>query len=341
MIAGNASQGVWVRADHATLEDNRIGVKETPAGLAALPNSEGVLVDFGIDDARIGGAGHGNVIAANGLDGVDLSGGQGHVVAANVIGAPGLANGGNGIIVNSTQTTIGGAAAGDANRVLSNRDNGVSINADGDTVQGNRVGEGPGTGHGDAGISLFGNNNQVLANVATNNGRAGIEVAGGTGNALVSNSTCANTGLGIDLDPAGITANDRGDGDTGANKLVNFPVVDNATANGGQTAITWQIERGLPNTTFQVEFFSAAACPAPPAVPAPVRNAEAPLGTVTVTTNANGNTTDANRNPGPVTTTVPFAVAPGQIVTATATQVLSTSPLTLGSTSELADCQLV
>ena len=68
--------------------------------------------------------------------------------------------------------------------------------------------------------------------IAFNNG-PGIVVASGADNAVTRNSIFGNTGLGIDLGPTGPTPNDPGDIDSGANDLLNFPVLTSATPNGG------------------------------------------------------------------------------------------------------------
>jgi hypothetical protein len=53
----------------------------------------------------------------------------------------------------------------------------------------------------------------------------GVNVTVGTGNALLGNQIHSNTLLGINLGAAGVTANDVGDADAGANNLQNFPVL--------------------------------------------------------------------------------------------------------------------
>ena len=59
---------------------------------------------------------------------------------------------------------------------------------------------------------------------------AGIRVNSGTGHGILGNSIFANAELGIDLGPGGVTANDAGDGDAGANNLQNFPVLTYAVS---------------------------------------------------------------------------------------------------------------
>ena len=94
-----------------------------------------------------------------------------------------------------------------------------------------------------------------------------------------------------------MTANDAGDGDTGANNLQNFPVLA-AAAGGVQGTLNT-----TPNTVFRIEFFGNTACDAS-------GNGEGGtlLGATTVLTDALG------------TAAIPlFNVATGQFVTATAT----------------------
>jgi len=82
---------------------------------------------------------------------------------------------------------------------------------------------------------------------------------------LYANSIHSNTGLGIDLgggteDGNGVTANDTGDGDAGANDLLNYPAINQFTASGS-TSVSYDITLDLPvsGNGYRIEFFSTAS----------------------------------------------------------------------------------
>jgi uncharacterized repeat protein (TIGR01451 family) len=103
--------------------------------------------------------------------------------------------------------------------------------------------------------------------------------------------------------PAGVTANDLGDADSGPNHLQNFPTLLSATSAGENTTITGTLN-STANTTFEVEFFSNTACDA-----SGFGEGENFLGSASLTTDASGN----------VAFTEAFPEQPGQFITATAT----------------------
>ena len=85
---------------------------------------------------------------------------------------------------------------------------------------------------------------------------------GGLGNTFLSNSIFSNGGLGIDLFPNGVTPNDAGDGDTGANNLQNFPDIVSAQLGVfGNLEVQYSVDSATGNSTYplRVEFFKADA----------------------------------------------------------------------------------
>jgi hypothetical protein len=117
----------------------------------------------------------------------------------------------------------------------------------------------------------------VAPNVVAFNTGAGVSVASGTGNDIQQNSIYGNTGLGIDLGGDGVTANDAGDGDTGANNLQNFPSITVAHSSGlVQGAIS-----STPASTFVIRLYVSPSC-------VPGTEAKTALGTVVANTDGSG-----------------------------------------------------
>ena len=146
-------------------------------------------------------------------------------------------------------------------------------------------------------------------NVIRFNAQIGVRIESATQNAILNNRISDNGLLGIDLEGDGVTLNDSGDADTGANGRQNFPVLTSAT-DGVEGTLN-----STPNTTFTVAFFGNTACDG-----STHGEGATPLGSIFVTTDGTGNAT------------IPFfAAAPGQSVTSTAT-----SPA--NNTSEFSAC---
>ncbi|HVE87034.1 MAG TPA: right-handed parallel beta-helix repeat-containing protein, partial [Myxococcales bacterium] len=171
-----------------------------------------------------------------------------------------------------------------------------------------------------AAANLIGDTPAGDGNLIAYNGMAGVYVSSGSKNAIRHNSISSNANLGIDLGAMGVTANDYGDGDSGANMLQNFPLLRNPRQSGFFTLIDWR-EISTPFTTFTIEFFSSSACD-----PSTYGEGQRYLGQASSTTDATGYT--------PVVTTALPAVPTGYSITATATD-------PNGNTSELAHCELV
>ena len=351
LISGNLADGIRVELDAGTaaVRGNYIGTNA--AGTAALPNAnDGVNVRSGGNTIGGDAAGQGNLLSGNADDGIEFNGAgaTGNVVQGNLIGtdASGLArlgNGSDGIEIEGADgNTIGTAGAG-GNVVSGNTSDGIEVvprlltgspadPATQNVIRNNLVGVGrdgaTALGNGVAGVNIAGDFNTVggtaagQGNVIARNTLDGVFVEGGVGNAVRGNSIYLNGGLGIDLAPDGVTANDAGDADAGPNGLQNHPVITSAVTNTGGTGTVVQGTLGAaPNTAFTVDLYSS-----PAADPSGRGEGQTFLGSVNVTTDAAGAA-------GFSFTTAP-AVAAGHVVTATATAAASGTATTAGDTSE-------
>ncbi len=108
-----------------------------------------------------------------------------------------------------------------------------------------------------------------------------------------------------------------GDGDTGANDLQNFPVLNRVSRFGSSTLVEGTVNSS-PNTGLRIQFFSSAACD-----PLGFGEGQSLMGETTVTTDDMGNAAFA--------AALPTAVSSGSWITATATN-------PNGSTSEFSQC---
>ncbi len=212
--------------------------------------------------------------------GIELRTGGGNVIERNFIGTSvgGTADQGNALdgvlIVNSAGNTVGGTTTAKRNVISGNNRYGVEIinsTSTGNVVQGNFIGTNA-AGTGALGNSLRG----VLVSGALSNSIGGTAAGAGnkiafngqnfvrvtgtaTSNRILRNSIFTNTGIGIDLNGNGATANDTNDSDTGPNKRQNFPVMTSAVLSGANRNITYSVPSIAPNSTFpiRVEFFIA------------------------------------------------------------------------------------
>ena len=297
------------------------------AGTAASGNLNGVFVN-GANTTTVGGttAADRNIISGSnpgGNQGIQISGTvtgnvvKGNYIGTNAAGTAAVPNGGDGIkVVSSTNTVIGGTTALEANVIAGNTLSGIRINGDGTIVKGNFIGTnsaGAVLGNGDAGIQIVSANNSVIGGAAagepntianSGNGKAGVFVQSGTGNAIRANSIHDNGGLGIDLGTGGLTANDPGDPDTGANNLQNFPVITSSKITGTTKTIKGTLN-SIASSSFTVEFFANGSCDGS-------GNGEGKtyLGFAPVTTDGSGNGSF---------TFHPGTLAVGDVITATAT----------------------
>ena len=298
-----------------------------------------------------------NVISANGFqfganvsledaNGTPVSGIviQGNYIGTNAAGTAALGASLTGLLLyGATNVTIGGPATGEGNLVSGHSHDAIDLSISGlcshapssIVIQGNFIGvDATGTlpiPNGQHGVYLgcMTHDNQIggtapgAGNLIAYNGvppslGLGVFLAAdaGTGNAIRANLIYSNNGLGIGLGSNTVLANDPGDGDTGPNNRQNFPIISSATPGAGNTHIIGALH-SAPNTTFDLDFFSNAAC-----IPFPHEYLEGRiyLGSGVTTTDGSGT--------GLFDLTVPVQIGAGENVTATATD-------PAGNTSEI------
>jgi hypothetical protein len=346
LISGNGRYGIYVNSDSHVIQGNKIGTNL--AGGSALPNGQHGIYMNGQSLNQIGGTtpAKGNLISGNGGSGILLnepSAGnlvQGNYIGTDVNGTADLGNEASGVIVEGgSGNRIGGGLfdpvdGGGGNVISGNGGVGVLLtegegpSADDNDILANRIGvdknDSGALGNGEEGIRIHGGTNNVIGaaphagNVIAHNAGDGVAVESGvggpgTGNELRANSIFENGGLGIDLLPDGVTANDAGDGDTGANKLQNFPVLTSLL--GG--AVTGTLS-GTPTTEYTVELFRIDACDG-----SGNGEGKTSLGTKALTTDGNG--------AGAYSETIADVPA-NQLLSATATD-------PAGNTSEFSACR--
>ncbi len=178
--------------------------------------------------------------------------------------------------------------------------------------------------NGAGGLQIIGNGNRVGdteedANSISNNGGPGVVVESGTENAILFNTFSNNGGLAIDLAGDGITANDAGDSDSGANNLQNYPVLTNVRLQlQGRGPFIEGTLNSTASASFSLQFYKNGSCD-----PSGNGEGEALLGSADVATDGNGDAA--------FSVTAAGSAEIGQSVSATATDAA-------GNTSEFSAC---
>ena len=333
VISGNKAgielppSGTQVFTGGNVIQNNWIGL--SASGGAAVPNRDGIELQRATN-TLIGGPGLGNVISGNSEFGISLLACtsvtvQGNLLGTNAFGSPGLGNQVAALLIGfGSGHTIGGIAPGAGNTFRTNKvaigiqdsphnviqgntfiDNGDSIsvsnafqNADDTQIGGTADG---------AGNTIRGTSARIGA----------ITIFGAKNCPILRNSIAGSGKLAIDLDNDGITMNDAGDGDTGANNHQNFPVITGILAAPGSTTLIGTLN-STPGQPFRLEFFQNTTCH-----PFGYGEGETYIGFTNVSTDGGGN---ASFN-----VTFPTALGAAAGVTATATDAG-------GNTSEFSAC---
>ncbi|MCA0270169.1 MAG: T9SS type A sorting domain-containing protein [Bacteroidetes bacterium] len=282
-ISGNRFAGIHITSGSVggnRIEGNRIGLNAI--GMAALPNQNAGVLLASARSNVVGGvdAGVRNVISGNLRGGVMITGSAatGNLVSGNWIGLSGdgtsaIGNGQYAIqLVEAPDNIIGGAGLIAANTISGNS-GGLYIQQSPRTIVfGNRFGVG-GTGagripNGGAAVTVFQSNDTQIGALTASEGNRfafhltspAVQVLQSTGVAILSNTFDRN-GMGIDLGGDGPTANDVDDPDTGANRLMNTPIIASAAINRttGNLDVTYSVNAASSNATYSltVQFYLA------------------------------------------------------------------------------------
>lgn len=291
VLSANGNSGIgltWTNATGNVIQGNYIGTDVSGTRRAA--NGYGGVYAYGAPANILGGGtpGAGNVISGNALAGVSI--GPPAAYASD------LRLRANGWIIqgNKIGTKVDGVGA----LPNGNSQHNIEILApsSGHMIGGPNPGEGNWIAH--TPTSAF--DGVRIRDGATNNLVAG--------NAIWANGGASTAGLGIDLGPDGVTANDACDPDSGANQLQNFPVLSVAYASVEATVI-----RGLLNSItgkdYAIDFYANATNE-----PSGYGEGQVYLGRVSIRTPASGCVTN-------FTARLSRAAPVGCYVTATATDI--------------------
>ena len=284
VIAANDFNGVTLDgAKFSAVQGNLIGLNHW--GDAALANGgSGVELQASPDNtiggiADVAGAPPGNVISGNRRAGAVVHGVhvddlsprntiQGNFIGLDEAGAEDLGNGGHGILLAGADSTLVGALDERGRNVISGNDSsGVYIRGGAGTrLYENLVGPNAANTaefeNGLDGVTVEGSSdNEFYENLFRGNHRNGFRVRSGERNRLERNRFFANEGLGIDLEPGGVTFNDLGDPDEGANQLQNFPFLQRAQEVADSNLVTVRGSlSGNPSTDYRLDFFANTVC---------------------------------------------------------------------------------
>jgi hypothetical protein len=208
---------------------------------------------------------------------------EGNFVGTNPSGTEALPNSGDGIVLDASNSVVGGSTVAKRNLISGNDVDGLSLSSANDVrIENNLVGTKA------DGVSALGN----LFN--------GVDLSDTTGVSILRNSIFSSGQLGIDLGVDGRTLNDFADADSGANVLQNFPLLSSAKTEGTKTTIKGKLN-SRPNSGYLIQFFSN---------PSGTDEGKKFIGEKSVTTDGSGN----------VTFTPSSKVGVGQQITVTATK---------------------
>jgi uncharacterized repeat protein (TIGR01451 family) len=282
VISANTNYGIELfgGANNNSIKWNYIGVMSNAT--TGLGNGVGgIFIDPASTSNHIGDGFRGNIVSGHtGGPAIEIQGVM-NDVKHNYIGLNGAGNAAiandAGIVISGDDNYIGGIG-NDRNFISGNTNTALEIFSNDNEVSNNYIGvDLAGTtaiANGGNGIALVGSaaDNEIgdpSGNLIAHNNLAGIALnTTGVGNVMRQNLIYGNTGIPIDLEGDGATANDATDLDTGANNKQNFPIVSSVKLNGGNVDVKASIDssQGVNVGGFLVDIYEADTAPTPGAV---------------------------------------------------------------------------
>mgnify|MGYP003669514198 CR=1 FL=1 len=235
----------------------------------AIVSSAGNLIGGATAAAR-------NVISDSGGHGISISGAdgtiiQGNFIGTNVTGTMGRGNLGAGILVSGNNTIIGTDGDGnndaDEGNLIADNDIGIDVYGDFTTIAGNEIGM-SGTSQND-GIrvrggsvsNIIGGTADDTANTIHFNTASGVAILPDGEASLLGNAINSNTGLQIDINDDGASANDGDIVATEGNDGMDSPTITTSNLQGTTLSLDGFIGiSSLGDTDFagaRVEFFTS------------------------------------------------------------------------------------
>ncbi len=310
LVSGNTGDGVRIDGINVSLnkvEGNFIGTDLS--GKISLPNGGAGVQVAGAHSNLIGGFPENaespnprrNLISGNEGFGILLVGASaksnqifGNWIGTDAGGEESIGNAGGIHLRFNSGNRIGWNIPRTGNVIAGNRGSGISLEESQNTlIQGNQIGvseSGKPMGNAGHGIHIenastantIGGDQPGMGNQIAHNQGDGVLISALHNNEILGNSIHDNQGMGIDLAPLGITQNDGGDVDLGANLLQNYPMLNGIFPGDGEIVVEGTLE-GLPESPYRIEFFSNLICD-----PSENGEGEKYLGNLLVTTDVKG-----------------------------------------------------
>ncbi len=267
VVSGNLQRGISLNSKHNIVQGNILGMNAT--GTQALVNGQ-TAIYIDADSNYVGGsttATRNYIVSSS--NGLTVNKGRGNKVVGNYIGLSmagnaALTTAGGGITVSTaaTETSIGGASAGEGNVIgsLGSTGSAIALSAPA-RVQGNIIGLDPGLTIAmpmgtaisisvAASGSIIGGTGIGEANTIANCTKS-ITISSSSTNNVINGNSIYNNGRGIDFGDNGVTLNDIPD----VNGVLNFPVITSVAQDAGNTTVEGTYD-GIASSSVTVELFS-------------------------------------------------------------------------------------